>query len=208
MLIEAKDTLHVAIDVSGNGQLSWPPSTQSSDFPTLFHGITLFLTSATNSKNFTISNGTDPDDTSSAYVGPVLDLEPNSTVKHVNWVWPACLVGDGDGDGDNSDRGAYNISVHQLFRLNETDYYTVFDLPISVSNGIEKSDDRVDCPTLENELLSPAEAVKSNDTLPGHPWVDGIDSGGDSDSGTGRCRGGVRKWFLVTILGIAGMMQL
>lgn len=38
--------------------------------------------------------------------------EPGSTVKHVKWVWPDCLVGDGSqkqGLG-NTDRGVYNVS--------------------------------------------------------------------------------------------------
>ncbi|KAF7716444.1 Uncharacterized protein PECH_003850 [Penicillium ucsense] len=163
--------LQVAIDVSGNGKLSWPPSTQSPDAPTLFHNITLFLTSETLSHNFTISNGTTPAHNGTAYVGPVLDLEPSSTVKHVNWVWPSCLVGDGSSNQDGSARGAYNISMHQSFRWNGTDYYTVFDLPISVTNSIPQSDERVDCASLENNLLSAAEVDKSSDRLPGQPWV-------------------------------------
>lgn len=164
------DNLQVAIDVSGNGQLPWPPSTQSDDADTLFHNITLFLTSGSLSHNFTISNGTQPSNNSS-YVGPVLDLEPSSTVKHVNWVWPDCLVGDGENDGDDSARGAYNISMHQSFRWNGTDYYTIFDLPISVTNSISKNSDRVDCAELENELLSATEEKESSDTLPSQPWV-------------------------------------
>jgi hypothetical protein len=57
-------------------------------------------------------------------------------VKHVNWVWPECFVGNGD---SGSDRGDYNISMHQSFRWNGTDYYTVFDLPIAITNSIPKS---------------------------------------------------------------------
>ncbi|KAJ5836501.1 Mannosyltransferase 1 CMT1, partial [Penicillium robsamsonii] len=160
--------LQVAIDVSGNGQLPWPASTEP-DSSTLFHDITFFLTSE--SHNFTISNGTKPASNTS-YVGPVLDLEPSSTVKHVNWIWPECLVGDGS-DSEDSARGAYNISMHQSFRWNGTDYYTVFDLPISVTNSIPESNDRVDCDLLENKLLSAAEIGESSDSLPGQPWVEG-----------------------------------
>ncbi|KAJ5388569.1 hypothetical protein N7509_011110 [Penicillium cosmopolitanum] len=158
-----KYSLQIAIDVSGNGQLPWPPSTQP-NADTLFYNITLFLTSESQSHNFTISNGTEPSNNSS-YVGPVLELEPSSTVKHVNWVWPECLVGDGDGDGDSA-RGAYNISMHQSFRWNGTDYYTVFDLPISVTNSISKSSGQLECAQLENQLLSATEESESSDTLP------------------------------------------
>ncbi|OKP09827.1 hypothetical protein PENSUB_4751 [Penicillium subrubescens] len=171
----------VAIDVSGNGKLPWPPSTQSADSPTLFHNITLFLTSETLSHNFTISNGTEPANNGTGYVGPVLDQEPSSTVKHVNWVWPKCLVGDGT-SSDGSARGAYNISMHQSFRWNGSDYYTVFDLPISVTNSISESAERVDCASLENKLLNIAEVERSSDTLPGQPWVQ---AGASTETSTG-----------------------
>ncbi|OGE56956.1 hypothetical protein PENARI_c002G03965 [Penicillium arizonense] len=166
------DNLQVAIDVSGNGQLPWPPSSDT-DSSTLFHDIRLFLTSESLSHNFTISNGTTPS-TNTSYVGPVLGLEPSSTVKHVNWIWPKCLVGDGSDSKSDSDRGAYNISMHQSFRWNGTDYYTVFQLPISVTSSISDSDERVDCALLENEVLSVAEVDESSDSLPGQPWVDGV----------------------------------
>ncbi|KAJ5775460.1 uncharacterized protein N7511_000471 [Penicillium nucicola] len=176
------DNLQVAIDVSGNGQLPWPPSSDP-DSATQFHDIRLFLTSESLSHNFTISNGTTPS-TNTSYVGPVLDLEPSSTVKHVNWIWPKCLVGTGSDSENNSDRGAYNISLHQSFRWNETDYYTVFQLPISVTNAISQSDERIDCALLENEVLSVAEINESSDSLPGQPWVEGVSTTESSASPT------------------------
>jgi hypothetical protein len=41
--------------------------------------------------------------------------EPGSTVKHVKWTWPDCLVGDGSqqqqGLGESeTDRGVYNVT--------------------------------------------------------------------------------------------------
>ncbi len=154
--------------MSGNGQLSLSPS---DDAPTRFHEITLFLTSSEKEKNLTISNGTsiESENEEAPYVGPILDLEPTSTVKHVNWIWPECFVGEGDGDSDSA-RGNYNISMHQAFRWNGTDYYTVFDLPISVSNGIEESDDRADCALLENQY-EPGVMAASNQSIPGQPRV-------------------------------------
>lgn len=178
VLTEPPDNLQVAIDVSGNGKLPWPPS--ESESSTQFHSITLFLTSESKSHNFTISNGTKPASNSS-YAYPVLDLEPSSTVKHVNWIWPECLAGDGSSSKDSA-RGAYNISMHQAFRWNDTDYYTVFDLPISVTNSISKSNDRIDCALLENDLLTAAEIDESSDTLPGQPWVEGVSTTSSSDA--------------------------
>ena len=37
--------------------------------------------------------------------------EPGSTVKHVNWYWPDCLVGDGQPKDINDVRGVYNVSA-------------------------------------------------------------------------------------------------
>ncbi|OJJ48231.1 hypothetical protein ASPZODRAFT_62128 [Penicilliopsis zonata CBS 506.65] len=177
------DNLQVAIDVSGDGQLPWPPSNDSS---TTFHSITLFLTSYEKSLNFTISNGTEPAHNSTAYVGPVLTLEPSSTVKHVNWIWPACLVGNGDSSSSSSDRGTYNITMHQSFRWNGTDYYTVFDWPIEVTNSISASADRVDCALLENKVLSAETEADSPDTLPAQPWVQaGVSSSASTSTATG-----------------------
>ncbi|KAF4469756.1 wd40 repeat [Fusarium albosuccineum] len=102
-------------------------------------------------RNFTISNGTAS--AGNASLGEIMAQEPDSTVKHVNWVWPDCLVGDGDPDDDESDRGVYNISIRQNFRLNGTDHYTIFDVPIAVTNSIEESDDRPSCDELSNELI-------------------------------------------------------
>jgi hypothetical protein len=72
--------------------------------------------------------------------------------------------------------------MHQSFRWNGTDYYTVFDLPISVTNSISESAERVDCASLENKLLSVAEVEKSSDTLPGQPWVQ---AGASTETSTG-----------------------
>lgn len=156
----------MAIDVSGNGQLPWPPSTQPANAPTQFHNITLFLTSLSLSHNFTVSNGTVPPGDNEGYVGPILNLEASSTVKHVNWIWPKCFVGEGT-DSNGSARGKYNISVHQSFRLNGTDYYTVFELPISVTNSITESSKRIECDLLENTLIDSAQVDKSSDVIAG-----------------------------------------
>ncbi|KAB8205178.1 hypothetical protein BDV34DRAFT_105186 [Aspergillus parasiticus] len=196
------DSLQVAIDVSGNGRLTSNPSDA-----TKFNDITLFLTSNELSKNFTISNGTDPKD--NAYVGHVLEINPSTNVQQVNWNWPECLVGD-EHSGSGSARGPYNISIHQSFKWDGKDYYTIFDLPVNITNAISKSDDRVDCKLLENDLLKPAEIAASNDTLPGQPWVDAdarrdsansssSSGGGESNSG-GRVRGTMKQWGLFAMV--------
>lgn len=48
------------------------------------------------------------------------------------------------------------ISIRQSFRLNGENHYTIFDVPISVTNSIEEEEDeRPSCGVLTNELLSP-----------------------------------------------------
>ncbi|KAK2766878.1 hypothetical protein FQN54_006192 [Arachnomyces sp. PD_36] len=192
------DYLHVAIEISGNGKLPWPQSPDSDD-DSVIQGINIFLTTPT--RNFTVANGTLPsgDDRSrvftSPYVGPVMEQEPDSTVKHINWYWPDCFVGEDD-DGDDDDdsaRGDTNISLHQYFRWNGTEYFTVFDLPISVTNSIEDKGNRTDCSMLENERLSSSDVNASVSKLPSKPWI-----GGDAQSGVAAGEGeggaGMVKW--------------
>lgn len=143
------DTLHISIDVTANGKL---PLLLSEDSASLINNVTLFLSSYRTGRNFTISNGTAGQDDAS--VGDIMSQEAGSTVKHVNWVWPDCLVGDGEPVDDDDDRGLYNISVRQNFRLNGTDHYTVFDLPIMVTNRIDADDARPECDALSNDLLT------------------------------------------------------
>lgn len=58
--------------------------------------------------NFTITNGTAS--ANNASLGDIMLQEPGSTVKHVNWFWPDCLVGNGQPKNANSARGVYNVS--------------------------------------------------------------------------------------------------
>lgn len=138
----------MAIDVSADGVL---PLNVASDSPSNIHNITMFMYSYDTGRNFTMSNGT----VTNATVGPIMTQEPGSTVKHVKWTWPSCLAGDGQPSTADSDRGIYNISIRQNFRLNGTDYYTIFDLPISVTNSIDNSTSRPDCDAVNNPLLTP-----------------------------------------------------
>jgi hypothetical protein len=164
------DTLHVAIDVTANGKLPLPSNDDDDNEDNQIFSIEMFLYSYVTGRNFTISNGTAS--ANNASLDEIMAQEPGSTVKHVNWVWPDCLVGDGAPEGD-SDRGVYNvrttmrfkavwcrpnmrqISIRQNFRYNGDDYYTIFDVPISVNNSIPEDNDRPSCDELSNELLSP-----------------------------------------------------
>ncbi|KAK3300427.1 uncharacterized protein B0H64DRAFT_369684 [Chaetomium fimeti] len=156
------DLIEVALDVSTNGRLQLPPYPE--DNPSMIHKIDIFLSSYVTNRNFTITNGTAS--ANNASLGDIMFQEPGSTVKHVKWTWPDCLVGDGGGEGEglgDTARGVYNVSIRQSFRLNGEDYYTVFDLPIAVTNSIPASDNRPSCAALNNPLLSPEEVLDSSD---------------------------------------------
>ncbi len=100
--------LHVALDISADGRLPLPKDI-SSDSPSQIHNITIFLYSYETGNNFTITNGTAS--TNNASLGNIMLQEPGSTVKHVNWNWPDCLVGDGKPTDFNDARGSYNVSL-------------------------------------------------------------------------------------------------
>ncbi|KAF2422165.1 hypothetical protein EJ08DRAFT_640987 [Tothia fuscella] len=148
------DFLQVALDVSYNGAIGQPPYLKGAS--SMIYNITIFLASYATGKNFTISNGTAS--AGNASLEDILATEPGSTVKHVNWTWPDCLIGNGPTSGsrtgNQSARGSYNISMHQAFRLNGSDYYTIFDLPIQVTNEIRDNGSRPSCDLLNNPLLA------------------------------------------------------
>jgi len=98
------ENLHIALDVSANGRLNLPP--YSPESPTQIHNVSIFLYSYTTGRNFTITNVTT---SNGGAVGDIMSQEPGSTVKHINWRWPDCLVGDGQPRTLDDVRGAYNV---------------------------------------------------------------------------------------------------
>jgi hypothetical protein len=102
------DTIEVALDVSADGKLNLPPYADNS--PSQIFNITIFLYSYDTGRNFTITNGTAT--ANNASLGDIMLSEPGSTVKHVKWRWPDCLVGDGQPTSTDSDRGVYNVRMN------------------------------------------------------------------------------------------------
>ncbi|RKU42331.1 hypothetical protein DL546_005149 [Coniochaeta pulveracea] len=208
------DLLEVALDVSANGKLALPPYPDNSE--SRIHNITIFLYSYGTGKNFTITNGTAT--ANNASLGDIMLSEPGSTVKHVKWTWPDCLVGNGQPSAADSDRGLYNISIRQNFRLNGADHYTIFDLPISVTNSIESNLLRPACDSLNNPLLTPEEVTISgaNDVpvlfAPGDSTQVQSSGGGSAKPGQGLGSGSPPTWhteaYWVCIAGLAAAFWL
>ncbi|KAH8676265.1 hypothetical protein BX600DRAFT_198055 [Xylariales sp. PMI_506] len=183
------DTIQVALDITADGKLNQPP--YASDSASQIFNITIFLYSYDTQRNFTISNGTAT--ANNASLGSIIDSEPGSTVKHVTWRWPDCLVGDGSPTSSTSDRGEYNISIRQNFRLNGVDHYTIFDVPISVTNSIPAASNRSSCDSLDNPLLTPEEINATAADSVGILFAPGDatvvqQSGSSSDNGLGGSR--------------------
>jgi hypothetical protein len=82
---EGGDFLQIAMDMSGDGKLDWPKSSDPNitDLASQFWNVTIFLTSYEKGNNFTISNNTAG---ARAPLGNILTQEPGSTVSHVNWL--------------------------------------------------------------------------------------------------------------------------
>lgn len=95
------DQMEVSLDVTTNGRMPLPP--YPSDSPSAIHNISIFLSSYTTGRNFTLTND-------------AMLQEPGSTVKHVRFTWPDCLVGDGQPTTLDSPRGVYNVRSPPLSR--------------------------------------------------------------------------------------------
>jgi hypothetical protein len=179
------DFLHVAIDVGGDGKLKVPPQGRDDPITQVFN-FTIFLTSDSQQKNFTISNIT----STTPPFADIMNQEFGSTVKHVNFEWPDCLVGDGQENIDDTARGDYNISIHQNFRLDGSDFYSIFNLPISVTNSISQfpgagqlttkpppgplnaNGGRMSCDMISNPMMDISELIQSVSNPPGQPYQD------------------------------------
>ncbi|KAI1523775.1 hypothetical protein PtrSN002B_011478 [Pyrenophora tritici-repentis] len=182
---EGGDFLHIALDVSGDGKLPVPPR-NTADPLTQVYNFTLFLTSTIMQKNFTISNVT----TSTPPFANIMNQESGQTVKHINFEWPDCLVGNNNDEDGATARGDYNISIHQNYRLNGVDRYTIFNLPISVTNSISQfpgagqlttkpapgplsaNGGRMSCNLLQNPMVDFNTQVNSVNNPPGQPMQD------------------------------------
>lgn len=190
------DFLHIALDVSADGNLPVPPR-NINDALTQVYNFSLFLTSDSMQRNLTISNLT----TQTPPFANILDQESGQTVKHINFEWPECLVGEGD-NNDGGARGDYNISIHQNYKLNGVDRYTIFNLPISVSNSISRfpgagqlstkpipgplsaSGGRMQCEDIQNPMVDFQTQVASVNNPPGQPIQDiPIETAGRGDGG-------------------------
>jgi hypothetical protein len=184
----------------------------------------MFLFSTVTGINLTISNGTssgwrnNPDVGADLQCGSnttqgfqnagcqeIMEQEPGSTVKHVNWAWPDCFVGNGGNQFSNGIvRGSYNVSIHQMFRINDTGYHTISNLPIEVTNTISQRTqlsqlgNRMSCASLMNPLQNSTKQILSQYGPAYQPFLNGNTNFEDNDQGSGGDSGSAGGTVTVT----------
>ncbi|KIJ68296.1 hypothetical protein HYDPIDRAFT_81499 [Hydnomerulius pinastri MD-312] len=109
--VQSGSTLAIAIDVSGDGQLSQAAQVPGSSLPTRFEDLQIFLISYDTNINITVSTGTG-----------LLTQESGSTVKHLSWTVPQCTPS-----------GQYNLTLYENSVINNQPYFSITPIPMSVS---------------------------------------------------------------------------
>ncbi|KAH8921765.1 hypothetical protein BT69DRAFT_1279323 [Atractiella rhizophila] len=106
-------TMPIAIDISGDGLLPFPPPSPiaSNDLPTAILSLDLYLVSSKNNVNVTVSEGTG-----------LLEQESGSTVKHLNYRVPDCLPA-----------GDYNLTFYEVDRINQETFFAIYAIPVSIN---------------------------------------------------------------------------
>ncbi|KAI0274626.1 hypothetical protein BC834DRAFT_848968 [Gloeopeniophorella convolvens] len=108
----AGSSIPIAIDVSGDGKLPQAAAAPGAGLATGFDSLELYLVSEQTKTNLTISNGTG-----------LLTQEPESTVKHINFVLSNCVT-----------PGNYNFTVYEGSHINGQNYFSITPVPISIEN--------------------------------------------------------------------------
>ncbi|KAI0341676.1 hypothetical protein BDW22DRAFT_1413964 [Trametopsis cervina] len=110
--LHAGATQSVAIDISGDGHIPQSAADPNSGLDTHYDSLEVYLISYESSFNQTISSGPG-----------LLEQEPQSTVKHINWVIDPCIK-----------NGNYNLTFYEGSHINGTAYFTITPLPIEIQN--------------------------------------------------------------------------
>lgn len=109
----AGSNLSIAVDVSGNGELTPDATNPNSTLSTHFSLLEIYLVSSETGTNLTVSSGPG-----------LLAQEPTSTVKHVNWVVPTCIA-----------LGNYNLTFYETSLINGQPHFIITPVPITIQNA-------------------------------------------------------------------------
>jgi len=129
----AGGSLNIAIDLSGDGKLSQEAFLPTSNLPSAYQLLNIYLVSAETNHNFTVSEGPQ-----------LLQQEPGSTVKHFNWPIPECILS-----------GNYNLTYYELSRINQISYYSITPIPIVIKSQSTSSCSDVGAAAPQPQAASP-----------------------------------------------------
>ncbi|KAI0757124.1 hypothetical protein C8Q80DRAFT_78878 [Daedaleopsis nitida] len=101
-VLKAGDVTSVAIDVNAG--------TSGQGFT--YNSLEVYLVSSQTNANVTVATGPE-----------VLAQEPGSTVKHINWPVPTCLMS-----------GDYNLTIYEASTFNGTGFFAIMPIPVRVQN--------------------------------------------------------------------------
>lgn len=107
----AGSTLSIAISLSGQGNLTALDPGASSSFGAGYDHLALFLVSASQNLNLSVSDG-------------LLGQESGSNVKHVNYQVPSCLPS-----------GSYNLTLYEQSRFSDEAIFAITQLPLNIENN-------------------------------------------------------------------------
>ncbi|KAK4702386.1 hypothetical protein P7C70_g3836, partial [Phenoliferia sp. Uapishka_3] len=110
--VEIGQKLQVAMDVSADGLIPTP----NANVATSLLNLKIFLVSAPNSVNFSVSEGT--------------DLGGTSTVARAEVDLPDCLPG-----------GDYNLTFYELSQINSKAFFTIDSIPLTLARSSSLSQD-------------------------------------------------------------------
>ncbi|KAJ3870049.1 hypothetical protein EV359DRAFT_76052 [Lentinula novae-zelandiae] len=152
----AGSVLPIAIDISGDGQLSSDASNPASTASTHFSLLEIYLVSSETGLNITVSSGTG-----------LLAQESGSTVKHINWPVPTCVTA-----------GNYNLTLYETASINGQPHFTITPISIPIENANPSG---VSCSQTASVTINPLQTQpQPQNSLTQSPFPGGISS---SESG-------------------------
>ncbi|KAH8120097.1 hypothetical protein DFH11DRAFT_1721957 [Phellopilus nigrolimitatus] len=146
--------------LSGDGNISQSAFIPGSGSPTRYDSLEIFFVSSQTDSNFTVSNGTG-----------FLSQESGSTVKHLNWPIPSCVL-----------PGVYNLTYYESSHINNKAFFSITPLIVTVDNP-KKGGNSSQCDSISNPLQDQPQA---DSAPPINPYLDpnsGIKSSGISNGG-------------------------
>ncbi|EJD47852.1 hypothetical protein AURDEDRAFT_163313 [Auricularia subglabra TFB-10046 SS5] len=135
----AGSNMPIAVDVSGNGQLSAHKDTSIDE-------LHIYLVSAQTNANFSVA----ADDA-------FLSGEEGSTVKHLDFIAPECVPA-----------GSYNLTFYEVSTYQGQSYFAITPLPVEIQSQSKDVTCTAEQPTTPEPQPQPDAALVNSPFLPGN----------------------------------------